>query len=163
MEPLAMVVCAANGGVIGKDGTLPWHLPEDLRHFKAVTLGHTMIMGRKTYASIGRPLPGRRTVVVTRDRAFVAAGCEVAHSLSEAMEIARKTDGEPRLVGGSSLYREALPLATRIFLTRYHRDVEGDTTFPLDALGDFDVAERRAAETEGVEMLVLVRTRGIDG
>jgi len=156
-----MVVCVANGGTIGKDGTLPWHLPEDLRHFKAVTMGHAMIMGRKTYASIGRALPGRRSVVVTRDRAFVAPGCDVCGSLAEALAAARTTDTEPRVIGGAALYLEALPLTTRLFLTRLHRDVEGDTFFPLSALGDFEVRETRRAETPDLEMSVLERVRGL--
>lgn len=161
MKPLAMVVCVANGGTIGKDGTLPWHLPEDLRHFKAVTMGHAMIMGRKTYASIGRALPGRRSLVVTRDRGFSAPGCDVFGSLDEAIAAARATDDEPRIIGGSSLYAEALAQTTRIYLTRLHRDVEGDTFFPLDALADFDLRETRKAETPDVEMQILERARGL--
>ena len=160
MKPLAMVVCVADDGTIGKDGGLPWHIPEDLRHFKAVTMGHAMIMGRKTHASIGRALPGRRTIVVTRDPAYSAQGCEVVSSLDRALELARETDEEPRIVGGSALYAEALPKTTRIYLTRLHRNGCGDVFFPLEALGDFETTEAKKGETPEVEMLVLDRVRG---
>lgn len=161
MKPLAMVVCVADDGTIGKDGGLPWHLPEDLRHFKAVTMGHAIVMGRRTHASIGRALPGRRSIVVTRDPSYVAPGCEIAPSLERALELARETDDEPRVIGGSSLYAEALPSATRIFLTRWHRVAHGDVFFPLDALAEFETTERRMAETPDLEMCVLDRVRGL--
>src|SRR3954470_2467823 len=114
--PLALVVAIADGGVIGKDGTLPWRIPEDLQHFKAMTMGHAIIMGRKTHASIGRPLAGRRNIVVSRT-ADGFDGCELARSLEAAIALARTTDPEPRIIGGVKLFEEALALATRIFLT----------------------------------------------
>lgn len=155
LAPLALVVAIADGGVIGKEGGLPWHLPEDMRHFKAVTMGHAIIMGRKTHASIGRPLPGRRNIVVSRTvDAF--EGCEKASSLEEAIALARATDDEPRIIGGAAIYEAALPLATRIFLTEVHREVEGDAFFHLDRSGWREV-ERRPGETEGVEFVTLER------
>jgi len=128
--PLALVVAVSRNGVIGRDGDLPWHFREDLRHFRAVTLDHAVIMGRKTWESIGRPLPKRRNIVVTRQSGLVAPGCEVVGSLEEAIQLARTSDDEPRVIGGASLYALALPLATRLFLTEIDEDVEGDTYFP---------------------------------
>jgi dihydrofolate reductase len=126
-----MVVAVSENGVIGDAGGIPWHIPEDLKHFKRLTMGHAMVMGRKTYESIGRPLPGRRTIVVTRNRGFSASGCDVAGDLESAIRLAREGgDDEPRIVGGGAIYREALPLATRIYLSRVHTDIPGDTTFP---------------------------------
>jgi dihydrofolate reductase len=126
-----MVVAVSENGVIGDAGGIPWHLPEDLKHFKRLTMGHAMVMGRKTYESIGRPLPGRRTIVVTRNRDFAAAGCDVAPDVETAIRLAREGgDDEPRIVGGGAIYREALPLATRIYLSRVHAEIPGDTTFP---------------------------------
>ena len=160
MKPLAMVLCVADDGAIGKDGGLPWHLPEDLRHFKAMTIGHAIIMGRKTYETVKRPLPGRRNIVVTRDASYVAPGCEVVTSLDQSITLARDTDDEPRIIGGSVLYLDALPQVTRIYMTRLHRNVGGDTFFPLDALGDFEVTETTKAQTPDLEMLVMDRVRG---
>ncbi|MBX3264491.1 MAG: dihydrofolate reductase [Labilithrix sp.] len=152
---LALVVAIADGGVIGKDGGLPWRIPEDLQHFKATTMGHAVIMGRKTHASIGRPLAGRRNIVVSRT-ADAFDGCELARSLEEAVALARTTDEEPRIIGGARLYEEALPLATRVFLTEVHRAVDGDAFFHLDRSG-WRETSRRAAETEGVEFVTLER------
>lgn len=155
-ESLAMVVAVADGGVIGKDGALPWKLPEDLRHFKAVTLGHCVIMGRKTFESIGRALPGRRNIVVTRSgRHF--EGCETTASVEDAVALARQTDAEPRIIGGSEIYAAALPLATKIFLTEVHSRVDGDTFFPKLDPAAWRETSRRPAETEGVEFVTLER------
>lgn len=155
LAPLALVVAIGDRGVIGKDGALPWRLPEDMRHFKAMTMGHAIIMGRKTHASIGRPLKGRRNIVVSRT-ADGFEGCEKALSLEQAIALARTTDEEPRIIGGASIYEAALPLATRIFLTEVHRQVEGDAFFHLDRAG-WRETERRAGESEGVEFVTLER------
>ncbi|HET7651265.1 MAG TPA: dihydrofolate reductase [Gammaproteobacteria bacterium] len=126
---LSLIVAAGENNEIGKDGAMPWHLPADLRHFKAVTLGKPVIMGRHTWESIGKPLPQRRNIVVTRDKTWFAQGCEVAHSVPEALVMAA---GEPEimLIGGGQLYREALPRAQRIYLTRVHGTFDADTFFP---------------------------------
>ncbi len=129
-EPLVIVAAVARNGVIGREGGLPWHYPEDMRHFRTVTRGHAVIMGRKTYQSMGRPLPHRRNIVVTRDAHFAADGCEVVHSLDEAIALARQTDPEPRVIGGAEIYALSLPLATVMYLTEVQRDIEGDTGFP---------------------------------
>ena len=126
---VTLVVAAAEGGVIGRHGAMPWHLPADLAHFKRVTMGHPIVMGRKTYASIGRALPGRLNVVVTRDRAFAAPGVTVAHSLDEALAACGDA-AEVMVIGGGELYREALPRAARVHLTRVHASIDGDTYFP---------------------------------
>ena len=156
--PLVLVLAVARRGVIGKDGKLPWRVPEDLRHFRAMTLGHAVIMGRKTYQETGRPLPERRNLVVTRDPRFEAPGCEVVASLDEALARARTSDPEPRVIGGAELYRLALPLATRVELTELDLDVEGDTVFELDRAGFVETA-RRPGETPGVTFVTLERAR----
>lgn len=126
---LSVIVALARNRVIGVDNRLPWHLPEDLKHFKALTLGHHMIMGRKTYESIGRPLPGRTTVIVSRDPAYAVPGCLTAHSLEQAIALSAD-DPETFCVGGSSLYVQALPIADRLYITEIHADYAGDAHFP---------------------------------
>lgn len=126
-----LIVAVADGGVIGRDNALPWRLPADLRRFKRLTLGHHLILGRKTFESIGRPLPGRTTVVVTRQRSYAPQGVRVARSVEEALEIARRAGEEEVFVaGGAEIYRQALPAADRVYLTRVHGRFEGDTFFP---------------------------------
>ncbi len=127
---LSIVVAMARNRVIGRDNDLPWRLPEDLKRFKALTMGKPMVMGRKTFESIGRPLPGRTTIVVSRQAGLQIPGCVVVDSIDAAI---RAADGAPEimLVGGAQLYSEALPRVNRIYLTRIHADVEGDTLFPL--------------------------------
>ena len=115
--------------VIGRDGGLPWHLSADLKRFKRLTMGHHIIMGRKTFESIGRPLPGRTSIVVTRQTEFAASGVLVAHNLNEALELAAGDD-EAFIIGGAEVYRLALPHVDRIYLTEICADVRGDTTFP---------------------------------
>jgi dihydrofolate reductase len=126
---VSIIVAMARGRVIGVRNTLPWHLPEDLKHFKALTLGHHIIMGRKTYESIGRPLPGRTTVIVSRDRDYRVPGCLSAPSIEAALESCGN-DPEIFFVGGANLYAQALPLATRLYLTEIDLEVEGDAWFP---------------------------------
>ncbi len=157
LRPLALIVARARNGVIGARGTLPWRIPEDLKHFRRVTTGHAIVMGRKTYESIGRPLPDRRNIVVSRQPALVLAGCEVAPSLESALVLARATDPEPIVIGGAELYREALPAATRVFLTDVHAEPEGDAFFPELDQSDWDEASRR--EGDGVTFRELVRRR----
>ncbi|RME64083.1 MAG: dihydrofolate reductase [Alphaproteobacteria bacterium] len=124
-----MVAARARGGVIGHEGGLPWHLPEDLRHFKALTLGKPVVMGRKTHQSIGRPLPGRDNIVISRNRAFAAPGCQVARSLGEALAAAGPVP-EIMIIGGAQIYALALPLAGRLYLTDIDIDIAGDAHFP---------------------------------
>jgi dihydrofolate reductase len=129
VKPLTLIAALARNGVIGIANKLPWHLPEDLQHFKATTLGHPIVMGRRTFESIGRPLPGRRTIVVTRDPAWSHPDCERAASLDEA--VARCAGlHEMFVVGGGRLYAEAMPQADRLIVTDVEIDVRGDTFFP---------------------------------
>jgi len=116
---------------IGKDNRLPWHLSDDLKQFKRLTMGHHMILGRKTYESIGKPLPGRTTILLTHRPDFQPDGCLVAHSLEEALSIARERgESEVFIIGGGQVFAQALPLADRIYLTRVHARVEADVYFP---------------------------------
>lgn len=156
LAPLALIVAVARNGVIGRDGTLPWHISEDLKHFKRSTDGHAIIMGRKTHDSIGRALPKRRNIVVTRQAVALFPGCETARSLGEAIALARSTDDCPFIIGGASLYEEALPLATELHLTMIDEDVQGDTYFPSD-LSDFVEVESRKGDTPGVSFKRLQR------
>ena len=131
-QPLiSLIVAMAQNGVIGRDNALPWRLPADLKRFKAFTLGKTVLMGRKTFESIGRPLPGRDNLVLTRDRRWMAPGVIVVHSVEQALTQAG--DNELVAIGGAQIYRLVLPFARRIYLTHVHADVPGDTFFP-----DFD-------------------------
>ena len=129
-QPLvSAIVAAAENNAIGKDNQLLWHLPNDLRFFKRTTTGHTVIMGRKTYESVGKPLPNRRNIVITRQPGYPAAGAEVVPSLAAALEkCARET--EVFVVGGAEIYRQAMPLVERIYLTRVHAELPGDRFFP---------------------------------
>lgn len=122
-------MAVADNGVIGRDNQLPWHLPADLKRFKALTLGHAVIMGRRTFESIGLALPGRRNLVLSRDPEYSAPGIELFGSLTEALEGARQA-GEVFVLGGAAVFAEALGHADRIYLTRVHAQVAGDTRFP---------------------------------
>ena len=129
---ISIIVAAAENGVIGRQGELPWRLSADLKHFKAVTMGKPIVMGRRTWESIGRPLPGRQNIVVTRQDGYAAAGCDVVASPDEAMAVAGAAD-EVMVIGGSQLYDRFLPVADRVYLTRVHAEVAGDAFFaPLD-------------------------------
>lgn len=125
----SLVVAMARNRVIGRDNQLPWRLPADLAYFKQVTMGHPIIMGRRTWESIGRPLPGRQNIVVTRQRDYQAAGCTVVGSLDQAWAAAGDA-GEVCVIGGTSIFAEALPSADRIHLTEVDAEVPGDTYFP---------------------------------
>lgn len=134
---VSLVAAVAENGVIGDAGRVPWRLPADQAHFRRLTTGHTVIMGRRTFESIGRPLPRRRNIVVSRNPAWRAEGAETARSLDAALEAARGDDDEwVFVVGGTELYREALPRADRLDLTRVHASVPGDTRFPEVDLGE---------------------------
>jgi len=154
--PLALVVAMTPERVIGRDGGMPWHIPEDLRHFRRVTMGHAILMGRTTHESIGRALPGRTNVVITRQRDRSFDGCVVAHGLDEAIALARSGgDDEPRVIGGGTIYALALPLVTRIFLTEVQREVSGDTFFPDVDWTEWNEVDRR--QGDGVVYRTLER------
>jgi dihydrofolate reductase len=128
---ISLVVAASENDVIGAEGGIPWRLPDDQQFFKRLTLGHHIVMGRGTYESIGRLLPGRSTIIVSRNRAYAVGGAVVANSLDDALDHAReRDDDEVFIVGGASLYRLALPIASRLHLTRVHAEIAGDVGFP---------------------------------
>ncbi|KAA9332644.1 dihydrofolate reductase [Adhaeribacter soli] len=127
---IALIVAMAENNVIGKNNQLIWHLPADLKHFKNLTTSHPIIMGRKTYESIGKPLPNRTNIIVTRQQDFKAEGCLVAHSFSDALMLAQQLDSDIFVIGGAEIYKQALFLADTIYLTEVHHEFEGDTIFP---------------------------------
>lgn len=129
MNSLSIIVAMAKNRVIGVNNTLPWRCPEDLKHFKALTMGHHMIMGRKTFDSIGKALPGRTTVVVTRDRNLQIEGCLMAHSLPEAINLCA-ADSQTFIVGGAEIYTQAIDYIDNLYITEIQQDVEGDAHFP---------------------------------
>lgn len=129
-QRVVAIAAYADNRVIGDRGRIPWHIPEDFAHFKAETLGHSLVMGRLTFDSIGRPLPGRRTVVVTRNRDWARDGVEVVHSLAEALERAAGHDGDTVIAGGTQIYEQAMPLLTHQVLTEVHLSVDGDAHYP---------------------------------
>jgi dihydrofolate reductase len=126
---VSILVAVAENNVIGKDNKLIWHLPADLQFFKKLTMGKTIVMGRKTFESIGRPLPGRQSVIITRQKDYLADGCIVVHSLEEAFTKIENRD-EVFIIGGAQIFEQALDLANRIYFTRIHHSFEGDTFFP---------------------------------
>jgi dihydrofolate reductase len=143
MKSISLIVAMDEAGTIGRGGALPWRLPEDLKHFRRLTLGKTVLMGRKTWDSLGRPLEGRRNWVLSRDAAFRPAGAEVFATLEAALAAHEKNRGHGPLphelvvIGGAELYRQALPVAHTVHLTRVHARVEGDTRFPPWREADF--------------------------
>ena len=126
---ISIIVAASANNVIGAQGDLPWRLSDDLKRFKTVTMGKPIVMGRKTWESIGRPLPGRRNIVITRQQGFTAEGCDVVQSTDEAIAAAGDV-GEIMVIGGSEVYGLFLPVAQRLYLTRVHADIDGDAFFP---------------------------------
>jgi dihydrofolate reductase len=155
--PVTIVAAVARNGVIGVDGGLPWRLPDDLRRFKALTLGHVLVMGRKTYESIGHPLPGRATVVVTRSGQWEPGSAEVrvAAGVPEAIAVATAIDDEVFVVGGAQVYAAALPLTDRLELTLVDAEPEGDTAFPDVDWEDW--LELRREEGDGVAYVTYER------
>jgi dihydrofolate reductase len=127
---VGIVVAVSENNVIGKDNQLVWHLPADLKHFKNTTMGHPILMGRKTFESIGKPLPGRKSIVITRQEDYKAEGCLIAHTVQEAIEKAKELDDQVYIIGGAEVYKQALPYVDTIELTKIHHSFDGDTYFP---------------------------------
>lgn len=151
---VSFVVAMASNRVIGRDNALPWHLPNDLKFFKRTTMGKPIIMGRRTYDSIGRPLPGRANIVITRRRDYQPEGVKVVHGLREALQLAEHIgiiDGvtETAIIGGAEIFREALPLTDRIYLTEVHAEVEGDVFFPEFDRSQWEEVGREDCKAEG--------------
>ncbi len=132
---LSIIVATSENGVIGRDGDLPWHISDDLKRFKRLTMGHHLIMGRKTFDSIGRCLPGRTTIVISRNPEFSFDGVQVVNSFDASLEIAH-TDDQPFVVGGAQIYDLALPVANTLFLTRVFANIDGDAFFPLNQIDE---------------------------
>jgi dihydrofolate reductase len=141
---LSIIAAMDRNRVIGKENRLPWRLPADLQRFKALTLGHHVVMGRKTFEAIGRPLPGRTNLLVTHQRNYVAPGAVVVHTLTEALERC-SGDAKPFVIGGAEIYRQALPAARRLYLTEVETDVAGgDAFFPAIDSSDWRLVEQEA-------------------
>jgi dihydrofolate reductase len=144
---LSLIVAIAENGIIGREGELPWHIAADLRRFKRLTMGHAIVMGRKTWESIGRPLPGRTSIIVTR-RAEYDPGDRnvlVATSLDEALKFARQADCQQDqifIIGGAAIYADTLPRADRLYVTRVHSEVDGDVSFPAVEWNDWELREQ---------------------
>jgi dihydrofolate reductase len=156
---LSLIVAVAKNHVIGHNNTLPWHLPEDLKRFKALTMGHHIIMGRKTYESLGRLLPGRTTVIVTRNKHYKVEGALIAHSLEDAW-ILTSSDSEPFVIGGAELYKEGLKLATKLYMTEVNAEFTGDAFFPEINANDWQLSEKKDhVAASGLEYSDLIYTR----
>lgn len=147
-KPVISVICAiGKNREIGKNNQLLWHIPEDFKHFKTVTSGHPIMMGQKTFESIGRPLPNRTNIVITNDHNFFAEGCEVVYSIEEAIERAKEVDQkEIFFIGGGMIYKQAVPLADKIYLTIVEGEFEADTFFPEYAEFTKIVAQREGSD-----------------
>jgi dihydrofolate reductase len=147
---ICLIAALAANRVIGKNNALPWHLPADLKRFKTLTTGHPVLMGRKTHESIGRPLPGRHNLVITRNRGYGAPGCEVVHSLDSAIAACQGI-GEIFVIGGAALYREALARAQCLEFTEIHAEFEGDAWFPEFSMTQWrETARARHGDEAGV-------------
>lgn len=157
MSEIVLVVAVAENGVIGNDGKIPWHISEDLKRFKALTMGHTVVMGRKTWDSLPRkPLPGRVNVVVTRQKDWQAEGAVTASSLEAATA---GTSGAVMIIGGAEIYERALPMATRIELTEVHQAFDGDAKFELDRTGWTETARESHVTPDGLRYSYVTLTR----
>ncbi|MCD7060094.1 dihydrofolate reductase [Pelagibacterium xiamenense] len=164
---ISMIAAVAANGVIGSDGAMPWYLPTDFKHYKAVTMGKPLVVGRKTFESIGKPLPGRTNIVVTRSKDFAPEGVIVVGTLEDGIAQAKaiaQRDGMDEIFinGGAEIYRQALPLADRLYLTHVALSPEGDTFFPEIAAGDWDVGvceEIVAGERDTAPFVVKIYDR----
>jgi len=146
---ISFIVAADENNVIGKNNQLPWHLPGDMKYFKNQTWGMTVIMGRKSLESLGKPLQGRKNIVVTRNKDWKTEGAEVAHSIDEAIELARQTGvNEIFIIGGAQIFKETMPIANRIYLTRIHHRFEGDAYFPEVPAAEWNLVKSRFCDVD---------------
>ena len=146
---ISLIVAMASNRVIGNKGGIPWKIPGEQKMFKKITMGHTMIMGRRTYESIGRPLPGRTNIVITSQPNYLAPGCTVVHDLDSAFKSCAPGESEAFIIGGGHLYHETIAVADRIYLTLIPREIHGDTFFPEFSESDFEIIE--SGFFEGIE------------
>jgi len=146
---LSIIVAVSENGIIGLDNQLIWRLPDDLKRFKKLTLGHPMIMGRKTFESIGKPLPGRQSIIVTRDKDFSFEGTIVVHSVQEAIEVAKKIETEEAfIIGGGDIYRQVQGNCDRLYITEVHTQTQGDTFFQIEKPELWQETERTHHDTD---------------
>ena len=146
---ISFIVAAAENNVIGKNNQLPWHLPSDMKYFKNQTWGMTVIMGRKSLESLGKPLQGRKNIVVTRNKSWKPEGAEVAHSIDEAIELAKQSGAkEIFIIGGAEIFKTTMPIAERIYLTRIHHEFEGDAYFPEVSTDEWNLVKSRLCEAD---------------
>lgn len=146
MTEISLIVAATENNIIGSDNKLLWHIPEDLKRFKALTLGKPIVMGRKTYDSIGKPLPGRPNIVITRNPQWKADGVTVVTSLEDALKAAETLGPETMIIGGATIYEAALPFATSVYLTRIHKVYTGDAAFPALSPSEWRETDRIKGE-----------------
>jgi dihydrofolate reductase len=158
-QRVVLVAAVADNGVIGVDGDLPWHLPEDFAHFRRTTLGHVVVMGRRTFESMGRPLPGRTNVVITRQPDWTADGVMAVGSLEEALREAAGHSGDVMVIGGGEVYAQALPLADEQVITEVRLSPEGDTTYPPYDPAQWREVRREHHRHDGVEFDIVWRER----
>jgi dihydrofolate reductase len=157
---ISIIAAIAENGVIGRDNTLPWKLPADLQYFKKITMGHPIIMGRKNHEDIGRPLPGRQNIILTRDSTYQANGCTVVNSVEQAVHAAEQE--EIFIIGGAEIYRLFLPVADRLYITQIHQEVEGNVYFPKFDLKDWRLVsseEHLADESNPMDYSFIVYDR----
>ncbi len=160
---ISMIAAADEKGGIGKDNQLPWHIPSDLKRFQQLTMGHCLVMGHKTYLTIGKPLTGRVMIVLTRQADFSLEGCLVAHSLEEAIQLARLHDeSELFIIGGGQVFEQAMPVAERIYLTAIHAETDADVFFPSIDMSEWEVitqvkASLSEGESFGTDFKILQR------
>ncbi|MBI4095098.1 MAG: dihydrofolate reductase [Candidatus Liptonbacteria bacterium] len=144
---ISIIVAVGKNRVIGKRGGLPWYLPADLKHFKEITMGHPIVMGRRTHESIGKALPGRTNVVITREKNYEAPGCVIVHSIDEALD---RVKGEEEIffIGGAEIFSQALPLAKRLYITQIDHEFEGDIFFPEINMSEWREMNREEGKTD---------------
>lgn len=159
---VSIIVATAEGGVIGKSGAIPWYLPADLAHFKQTTMGHPVIMGRVTHESIGKTLPGRQNIIITHDAGYQAHGCPVVGSLDKALDLVNNED-EVFIIGGDSIYGQALPVADKIYLTKIHTKLGGDKFFKYDPTQWYKVSKTKHKADDknryNYDFIVLARAK----
>ncbi|OLO28555.1 dihydrofolate reductase [Alkalihalophilus pseudofirmus] len=139
---ISFLVAMDRNRVIGKNNDLPWELPADLAYFKKVTMGHPIVMGRKTYESIGRPLPGRENIIITRNQEYTAEGCTVLHSIEDVQKVIDHHEKEVFIIGGAEIFKEAFPIADKLYITHIDEEFDGDTFFPEFNLSDWHEVSR---------------------
>ncbi|RKX95549.1 MAG: dihydrofolate reductase [Spirochaetes bacterium] len=157
---VSIIASVSKNNVIGNNGKLPWHIPEDLKWFKEKTIGHFVLMGRKTFESIGNPLSGRKTIIITKNKNYTHSGIYVFNSINEAINFADKNnETELFIAGGEEIYRQTIEIADRIYLTRIHRNYEGDSFFPEFDADKYRVVSRKIVDTNPlIEFLLYTRS-----